>query len=246
MYKISNKNIPRLFINKELKFENKIILEKNNKHYLKNVLRLRQGKIVHVFNGVNGEWEAEVNLCNSYFLICKKQIRKQIKEVGPKLYFAIIKNHNLRWMIEKVTELGVEKITPIVTERTNNKTFSEKKVLLHIKEASEVSERLTLPKLEKKSTLSNILKQTKQNSDTLFFCNEAREDDFLQKSLTSLNIKNVSFLIGPEGGFTQEEKKLIKGYSHVRSVKLFDRILRAETAAVLAMSIFTSYTEKKI
>ena len=243
---MNNKNIPRLFINKELKSENKIILEKNDKHYFKNVLRLGQDKIVHVFNGVNGEWEAAVNLYNSYSLICKKQIRKQVREEGPKLYFAIIKNHNLRWMIEKVTELGVEKITPIVTERTNNKTFNEKKVLLHIKEASEVSERLTLPKLEKKSTLLNILKQTKQNSDTLFFCNEAREDDFLQNNLTSLNKKNPSFLIGPEGGFTQEEEKLIKSYRHVRSVKLLDRILRAETAAVVAMSIFNSYTEKKI
>ena len=243
---MSNKNIPRLFINKELKFENKITLEKKDKHYLKNVLRLGQDKIVHVFNGVNGEWEAVVNLNDSYSLICIKQIRKQIREEGPKLYFAIIKNHNLRWMIEKVTELGVQKISPIVTERTNNKTFNEKKVLLHIKEASEVSERLTLPKLEKKKTLPNILKQTKQNSDTLFFCNEAREDEFLQKSLISLNRKKVSFLIGPEGGFTQEEEKLIKSYSHVRSVKLFDRILRAETAAVLAMSIFISYTDKKI
>ena len=246
MNKVNNKNIPRLFINKELKFENKIILNKNDKHYLKNVLRLSQDKIVHVFNGVNGEWEALVNVNNSYSLICKKQIRKQIREEGPKLYFAIIKNHNLRWMIEKVTELGVEKITPIVTQRTNNKVFSEKKVLSHIKEASEVSERLTLPTLEKKNTLSNILKQTKQNSDTLFFCNEGREDDFLQKSLINLNRKKVSFLIGPEGGFTQEEEKLIKSYSHVRSVKLFDRILRAETAAVLAISIFNSFVEKKI
>ena len=243
---MNNKNIPRLFINKELKFENKIILEKNDKHYLKNVLRLGQDNTVHVFNGTNGEWETIVSLNNSYSLVCKKQIKKQIREEGPKLYFSIIKNHNLRWMIEKVTELGVEKITPIVTERTNNKTFSEKKVLLHIKEASEVSERLTLPKLEKKNSLLNILKQTKQNSDTLFFCNEAREDDFLHKSLTSLNRKKISFLIGPEGGFTQEEEKLIKSYSHVRSVKLLDRILRAETAAVLAVSIFTSYTEKKI
>ena len=238
---MSNKNIPRLFINKELKFENKIILEKNDKHYLKNVLRLGQDKIVHVFNGVNGEWETVVSLHKSYSLICKKQIRKQIREEGPKLYFAIIKNHNLRWMIEKVTELGVEKIIPIITERTNNKTFSEKKVLLHIKEASEVSERLTLPKLERKNTLLNILKQTKLNSDTLFFCNEAREDNFLQKNLTNLNRKKVSFLIGPEGGFTQEEKRLIKSYSHVRSVKLFDRIIRAETAAVLAISIYNSY-----
>jgi len=148
-------------------------------------------------------------------------------------------------MVEKVTELGVEEIIPIVTERTNNKNFSEKKALLHIKEASEVTERLTLPKLQKKNTLLNILEQTRKNSDTLFFCNEVRGDDFLQNNLINISRKKVSFLIGPEGGFSEDEENFIKSFSHVKSVKLFDRILRAETAAVLAISIFNSYIEKK-
>ena len=239
---MSSKNIPRLFINKELKAKIKIKLNSNNKHYLKNVLRLSEGKVVNIFNGIDGEWETEIDF-NIDHLTCKKQIRKQTKEYGPKLYFSLIKNHNIRWMIEKVTELGVEQITPIVTDRTNNKNFNEKKVLSHIIEASEVSERLTLPKLHKKSTLLNILKQTQQNSDILFFCNENREDDYLQNNLTKINKKKISFLIGPEGGFSDKEEKLIKSFSHVKSIKLFDRILRAETAAVLAISIINSYTE---
>ena len=239
---MSNKNIPRLFINKDLKAKSKIKLNSNNKHYLKNVLRLSKGKVVKVFNGKDGEWETEVDFTIDY-LICKKLIREQTKEYGPKLYFSLIKNHNIKWMIEKVTELGVEQITPIVTDRSNNKNFNEEKALLHIIEASEVSERLTLPRLQKKSTLLNILKQTQENSDILFFCNENRKDDFLQNNLSKLEKKRISFLIGPEGGFSEKEEKLIKSYSHVKSVKLFHRILRAETAGVLAISIINSYKE---
>ena len=126
---MSSKNIPRLFINKELKAKIKIKLNSNNKHYLKNVLRLSEGKVVNIFNGIDGEWETEIDF-NIDHLTCKKQIRKQTKEYGPKLYFSLIKNHNIRWMIEKVTELGVEQITPIVTDRTNNKNFNEKKFYL--------------------------------------------------------------------------------------------------------------------
>ena len=238
---MSKNNIPRLFINKALLTDMKIELSSDEKHYIKNVLRLKQKDKVNVFNGKDGEWETIVEDSLAKKLICIKQIKKQIKECGPTLYFSLIKNHNLRWMIEKVTELGVQKLVPIITDRTNNKNFNDKKALAHIKEASEVSERLTLPKLEKKSNLLKILEHTKQNSDIIMFCNEAREDDYLQNNLLELNRNKVSFLIGPEGGFSPDEEKLIKGYSHVRSVKLLDRLVRAETAAILALSIFNNY-----
>ena len=89
---MSSKNIPRLFINKELKDRIKIKLNSNNKHHLKNVLRLSEGKVVNIFNGIDGEWESEIDF-NINHLTCKKQIRKQTKEYGPKLYFSLIKNH---------------------------------------------------------------------------------------------------------------------------------------------------------
>ena len=208
------------------------------------MLRLSKGDSVHVFNGRDGEWETKVNDNIQINLLCKKVIKKQIKENGPTLYFSIIKKNNLRWMIEKVTELGVAKLVPMITQRTNYNNFNEKKVMAYIKEACEVSERLTVPKLEKKINLIKILEHTKQKSDIIFFCNEARGDDFLQNNLLGINEKKVSFLIGPEGGFSSDEETLIKSYNHVRSVKLFDRILRAETAAVLAISIFNSCKER--
>ena len=76
---MSSKNIPRLFINKELKAKMKIKLNSNNKHYLKNVLRLSEGRAVNIFNGIDGEWETEIDI-NIDNLTCKKQIRKQTKD----------------------------------------------------------------------------------------------------------------------------------------------------------------------
>ena len=83
---MSRKNIPRLFINKELKACIKIKLNSNNKHYLKNVLRLSEGKVVNIFNGIDGEWESEIDF-NIDHLTCKKQIRKQNKEHGQNYTF---------------------------------------------------------------------------------------------------------------------------------------------------------------
>ena len=131
---MSSKNIPRLFIDKELKLNAKIELNHNDKHYLKNVLRLYNGDFVKIFNGLDGEWKASFKKEKNY-LHCIKKIKSQKKELGPTLYFALIKNHNTRWMIEKVTELGIEKLVPIITERTNNKNFNEEKAFLHVKEA---------------------------------------------------------------------------------------------------------------
>ena len=142
---MNKKNIPRLLINKEIKLNSKIIIENKDQHYLKKVLRLKVGDTVNIFNGIDGEWEAKISDDKKYNLFCKRQIKLQNVSSGPVLYFALIKNHNLRWMIEKATELGVRKLCPIITARTNNKKFNQTKALMHIKEACEVSERLVLP-----------------------------------------------------------------------------------------------------
>ena len=239
---MNKKNIPRLLINKEIKLNSKIIIENKDQHYLKKVLRLKVGDTVNIFNGIDGEWEAKISDDKKYNLFCKRQIKLQNVSSGPVLYFALIKNHNLRWMIEKATELGVRKLCPIITARTNNKKFNQTKALMHIKEACEVSERLVLPDLEKINTLVNILEETKQKSETIIFCNERRKDILLHQYLKKKNEnKKVCFLIGPEGGFSEEEEKLINSYKQVVSVKLFDRILKAETAAIMALAIYNSF-----
>ncbi len=241
---MNRKNIPRLFFNKELKKDLKLKLEKADQHYLKIVLRLIKDDKVKLFNGFNGEWEAKIDDHKTTTLKCIKKIKDQKNEDGPSLCFSLIKNTSLRWMIEKATELGVNKFYPIISERSNNKHFNEKKALAHIKEACEVSERLTIPVLEKVNTLERILEKTMKNSDTLIFCNETRKDQFLHCYLSNNKKKNISLLIGPEGGFSSLEEKTIKSYKHVVPVKLFNRLIKAETAAIMALSIFNGFQKK--
>ena len=240
---MSYKNIPRLYINKELKSNKEIELIAKDTHYLKNVLRFKENKKIQVFNGIDGEWEAIVISKDINNIRCLKKIKKQFSEDGPSLYFAIIKSNNLRWLLEKSTELGVKNLYPMVTDRVNIKSFNFEKAKLHLKEASEVSERLEIPNLHELNTLKDTLLKFNDKSGKIIFCNEARDDIHLSNYLKKNFSKNISFMIGPEGGFSDNEIKSIYANPYINRVKIHDRILRSETAAVLVMSIYKNYLQ---
>ena len=240
---MSYKNIPRLYINKELKSNEEIELSTKDTHYLKNVLRFKENQKIRVFNGIDGEWEAIVFYRDIKNIRCLKKIKKQVFEDGPSLYFSLIKNNNLRWLLEKSTELGVKNLYPMITDRVNIKSFNREKAKLHLKEASEVSERLEIPNLHKLATFKDILENFNKKSDNIIFCNEARDDIHLSNYLKQNFSKNISFIIGPEGGFSDGEIKSVLENPCIHRVKIHDRILRSETAAVLVMSIYKNYLQ---
>ena len=238
---MSFKNIPRLYINKDLKSNKEVNLAYKDQHYLKNVLRLSENKIIRIFNGIDGEWEALIISKDINTLKCIKRVKKQLFENGPNLYFSIIKNHNLRWLLEKSTELGVKSLHPMITDRVNVRNFNFEKAKLHLKEASEVSERLDLPQLHQVLSFKQILMSFKGKSDEIIFCNESREDIHLSHYFKKKFSKKVSFIIEPEGGFSSDEVKMVYNTPNIKKVKIHNRILKAETAAVLVMSIYKNY-----
>lgn len=242
---MSYKNIPRLYINKELYKDNKVILDKNDAHYLRNVLRMSLHNEIRVFNGKNGEWEAIIITKDCNKIELKELKKKQVKFLGPSIYFSLIKSHNLRWLIEKCTELGVKNFYPLLTERVNIRNFKHRKTLSHIKESSEVSERLELPKLHELQTLQQMLFSINKNSSDFIFCNEARQDMHISKYLGKKFSQEVSFIIGPEGGFSDNELASIREHPKINSVKIHDRILKAETAAVFVMSLYNNFLQLK-
>ena len=245
---MSYKNIPRLYINKALKSDLEILLEVKDTHYLRNVLRLKDKNKLRVFNGVDGEWEALIldRFCKK--IKCVKKNKEQSFTEGPCLYFSLIKGHNLRWLLEKATELGVKELQPIITDRVNIRSFNYQKAVTHLKESSQVSERLDLPKLYQLKTLKEALLELKNKSQKAIFCNESRNDVYLSNYLTNNFSKKISFIVGPEGGFSDKEIKFIKAQPNIQSVKIHDRILRAETAVVLIISIYKNFliTESKV
>ena len=240
---MSYKNIPRLYINKVLKENIEIDLNVKDWHYLKNVLRFSKMSKLRVFNGKDGEWEALISSSDKSKIKCSKKIRKQVFEDGPNLYFSIIKSHNLRWLLEKSTELGVKNLYPMITDRVNVRNFNYEKANLHLKEASEVSERLELPKLHNIVNFKDFILNFKNKSENIIFCNEERNDIHLSTYFQKNFSKNTSFIIGPEGGFSDDEIEIVYKNPCIKRVKIHDRILRAETAAVLVLSIYKNYLQ---
>ncbi|MDC3024607.1 RsmE family RNA methyltransferase, partial [Alphaproteobacteria bacterium] len=138
-------------------------------------------------------------------------------------------------------ELGVKSLHPMITDRVNVRNFNFEKAKLYLKEASEVSERLDLPQLHEVLSFKKILMNFKAKSDEIIFCNESREDIHLSHYLKENFSKSISFIIGPEGGFSDDEIKMVYNNPNIKRVKIHDRILKAETAAVLVMSIYKNY-----
>ena len=224
----------RLFFPESLSINLKGKLNLPQSHYLNKVMRINIGKNFSLFNQ-NGEWEARITKIIKgivEFLIIKK-IRSNDNEREIWLAFAPIKLNYLNLMIQKATELGISKFIPILSERTIVRKINEKRLSKIIIEASEQSNRLKVPKLEKILKLDDFLKYN-QNTNIIF--------GDLNSSNTKLNIENnepLCILVGPEGDFTVKEREKILQFNNIISLNINKNILRSETAAISMISIVT-------
>ena len=222
----------RLFFPENLSTNLSLTLDKSQSHYLIKVMRINIGNNFSLFNQ-NGEWEARITKITKgivEFLIIKK-IRSKDNDKEIWLAFAPIKINYLNFIIQKATELGVSKFTPILTERTIVRKINEKRINKIIIEASEQSNRLKIPKLEEMVKLDNFLKLN-QKTNIIF--------GDLNTNNTKLNVKNTEplcILIGPEGDFTEKEREKILKLKNIIPLKINENILRAETAAISMISI---------
>ncbi len=222
----------RLFFPENLSTNLSLTLDKSQSHYLIKVMRVNIGNNFSLFNQ-NGEWEARITKITKgivEFLIIKK-IRSKDNDKEIWLAFAPIKINYLNFIIQKATELGVSKFTPILTERTVVRKINEKRINKIIIEASEQSNRLKVPKLEEMVKLDNFLKLN-QKTNIIF--------GDLNTNNTKLHVKNTEplcILIGPEGDFTEKEREKILKLKNIIPLKINENILRAETAAISMISI---------
>ena len=222
----------RLFFPESLSTNLTLKLDKSQSHYLIKVMRLNIGKNFSLFNQ-NGEWEAKINKITKgivEFSVIKK-LRSANNERDIWLAFAPIKLNYLNLMIQKATELGVTKFIPILTERTIVRKLNDKRLNKIIIEASEQSNRLKVPKLEKILKLNEFLKLN-QNTNIIF--------GDLNTDNSKINFKSsdpLCILIGPEGDFTLKERKNILKLKKLIPLKINQNILRSETAAISMISI---------
>ena len=224
----------RLFYSESLSINLEALLDKSQSHYLSKVMRINIGQSFSLFNQ-SGEWEAKIKEINKgivEFLVIKK-LRSVNNERDIWLAFAPIKLNYLNLMIQKATELGVTKFIPILTERTIVRKLNDKRLNKIIIEASEQSNRLKVPKLNKILKLDEFLKLN-QNTNIIFGDLNTNNSKIYFKSSDPLCI-----LIGPEGDFTLKERENILKLKKLISLKINQNILRSETAAISMISIIT-------
>ena len=223
----------RLFFSATLSTDMIDKLDKSQSHYLTKVMRIKENEVFSLFNK-NGEWEAKVlGILNGIvqFKIIK-QIRSKESSKEIWLAFSPIKSNYQNFMIQKATELGVTKFLPIIFNRTIVRKINKERLEKIVIEASEQSNRLNVPLIEKAQNLKNFLKS---NSMDLIFTDLNSDKKKIDKS--KLTNKPICIIIGPEGDFSETEREEILSFKSVQSIKINENILRSETAVISAISI---------
>jgi 16S rRNA (uracil1498-N3)-methyltransferase len=225
------RSLPRLFVDQPLAPDGAVPLDGKPAHYLGNVLRLGEGDQLLLFDGESGEWRAMIEAATKKRLVLRvvEQVRpaEQLPELT--LAFAAIKRAPMEWLIEKATELGVARLQPVITQRTVVERLNLERLRSIIIEAAEQCGRTKLPILSEALKLDRLL----GGETTLLFADETGGVPMAN----ALRNGPATILIGPEGGFTPDERERILA-AGARGVSLGPRILRAETAALAAVSLY--------
>jgi len=227
----------RLYFSDKIQSELISYLTREQSHYVKDVMRLKIGDSFSVFND-QGEWNAIIENYEKDGARIKilKKVRNKKSEKNVWLAFSPIKQNPLNFMIQKTTELGIQKFIPVICERSVVNDINIERIKKIIIESSEQSNRLSVPEITKKESLKNFLKLFPKNGCIIFCdinCNKSNFKNILLKKIKG----PVCILIGPEGDFSENERQLIIELNQTSPLSLASNILRAETAAIAATTI---------
>jgi len=215
-------------------------LSKDQIHYLANVLRLSTGSKISLFNEEFGEWVGElIELTKKLGVIrINHQLKPSKMEYGVWLAFSPLKKSRTDFIVEKATELGIERLIPVFTEFTVPSRVNLLRLSAVAREAAEQCGRLSIPLMRKTFSLTEFIKWWPIDR-LLFYGDETGNGVSLKAAIEEKKIegnKNCGFLIGPEGGFSQYEHANLSSISRFQAIDLGPRVLRAETAAIAAIS----------
>jgi 16S rRNA (uracil1498-N3)-methyltransferase len=226
-------SLPRLFVEQPLSQGASLTLEGAPANYLGNVLRLGPGAEVKLFDDDTGEWLAQIAEAGKKRIALTVTRHLRPREPVPDLWllFAPIKRGRIDWLVEKATELGVARLVPVLTRRTVVDRLNLDRLRAHIVEAAEQCERTALAELAEPQKLGGLLAAWPAER-ILYFADENGGEPFRPTA------GPAAILIGPEGGFTEEERAAIRGLEQASPISLGPRILRADTAALAAVALW--------
>jgi 16S rRNA (uracil1498-N3)-methyltransferase len=234
---------PRLFVDAPLNAGQTVALERNQSNYLGNVLRLAAGENILVFNGRDGEWQAQIaGRKRPDALVIVTQTRPQDRLPDIAYVFAPLKHARLDYMVQKAVEMGAASLQPVLTRHTQVSRVNTERMRANVIEAAEQCGILSLAEVAEPVPLDRYLSQ-RGPARLLVFCDEATETSNPVQALQwaaadGVGIsEGIDILIGPEGGFAEEERALLLRQPKTLRLSLGPRILRADTAGVAALAL---------
>ena len=230
---------PRLFVDAALAAGETVALERDQSNYLGNVLRLAAGDTILVFNGRDGEWQASIagrKRPDSLTIMARTRTQDRLPDLA--YVFAPLKHARLDYMVQKAVEMGASSLQPVLTRFTQVSRVNGERMRANVIEAAEQCGILSLATVAEPVTLDRYL-NGRDGQRLLVFCDEAAEAEnpvqALQGEFAAAN--GIDILIGPEGGFAEEERAVLLRQKRTLRLSLGPRILRADTAAVAALAL---------
>ena len=211
------------------------LLSKEHTHYVANVMRLKRGSHINFFNK-DGEWVSEIVYLEKDRIEVKflNRVKESLKKSNIELAICLVKKNPMEIILQKATELGVSKITPVISERTEVKELNHERANKIVIEATEQSNQLSPPEISKITKLKDFINNLNETSK-LFFADINSKERLKKEDIKGDNLKTI--LIGPEGDFTPNERKMILENNNTISFSLSKNILKTETATISAISI---------
>ncbi len=230
--------------------DNQIVIDGDDAHYLRHVLRIKTGEKIHIFNERLGEFEVTLTHIDKQKCVgtVTKQIDGPLAEQAPfRLIFAPLKQDTNSYLYEKGTELGVTEFVPVITQYAQKYTPNLSKITKQFKSSTQQCERLDLPQLFPPHAFQDILQHYNQSQDLTFIALERSPSSpnlltHLTTSLSALNTqKPINLITGPEGGFSKTERDLLHTFTNLHTISLGNTILRAETAALVGLGLLAQW-----
>jgi 16S rRNA (uracil1498-N3)-methyltransferase len=235
----------RLFVSDELATGISLQPSREQQHYLLNVMRCRDGDPVLVFNGRDGEWQTELQRegRRDCHLLVRRETRRQTSSPDLWLLFTPVKKARLDFIAQKASEMGCSRIWPVRTDHCQVSRVNDDRMLANAVEAAEQTERLDIAEIMPFTGLAAALDACEADRH-IIFCDEASAGAGDMNAVSVLTaaapVVKAAIVIGPEGGFSEDERVMISGRQNSLKLSLGPRILRADTAAIAALACFQS------